>query len=99
MMKSRFNIKQYCIIITPLFLATSWRIKKLVEEIMYNHPQAVEHVNKKGRNILHVVKRKRELAELLFIDVKKGFIQKVDLGYTLVSPIIKLRLHISLSYN
>ena len=45
------------------------------------------------------VKRKRELVELLFIDVKEGLIQKVDLGYTLVSPIIKLRLHISLSYN
>ena len=46
-----------------------------------------------------IMKRKRELVELLFIDVKEGFIQKVDLGYTLVSPIIKLRLHISLSYN
>ena len=45
------------------------------------------------------MKRKRELVELLFIDVKEGFIHKVDLGYTLVSPIIKLRLHISLSYN
>ena len=45
------------------------------------------------------MKRKRELAELLFIDVKEGFIQKVDLGYTLVSPIIKLRLHINLFYN
>ena len=45
------------------------------------------------------LKRKRELAELLFIDVKEGFIQEVDLSYTLISPIIKLRLHISLSYN
>ena len=34
------------------------------------------------------MKRKRELTKLLFIDVKEGFIQKVDLGYTLVSPII-----------
>ena len=47
----------------------------------------------------NTMKRKRELVELLFIDVKEGFIQKVDIGYTLVSPIIKLRLHISLSYN
>ena len=45
------------------------------------------------------MKRKRELAKLLFIYVKEGFIQKVDLGYTLVHPIIKLRLHICLSYN
>ena len=44
-------------------------------------------------------KKKIELVELLFIDIKEGFIQKVDLGYTLISPIIKLRLHISLSYN
>ena len=35
------------------------------------------------------MKRKGELVELLFIDVKEGYIQKVDLGYTLVSPIIK----------
>ena len=35
------------------------------------------------------MKRKRKLVELLFIDVKEGFIQKVDLGYTLASPIIK----------
>ena len=35
------------------------------------------------------MKRKGELAELLFIDVREGFIHKVDLGYTLVSPIIK----------
>ena len=34
------------------------------------------------------MKRKRELVEFLFIDVKEGFIQKVNLGYTLVSPII-----------
>ena len=47
----------------------------------------------------NTMKRKRELAELLFINVKEGFIHKVDLGYTLVSPIIKLRLHINLSYN
>ena len=46
---------------TPLFLATSWRIKKLVEEILYNYPQAVEHVNKKGRNILHIAIQYRQL--------------------------------------
>ena len=60
---------------------------------MSTNEESVEYIVKKK------VKRKRELAKLLFIDVKEGFIQKVDLGYTLVSPIIKLRLHISLSYN
>lgn len=28
--------------------------KEIVEEIMEEFPQALEHVNKKGRNILHV---------------------------------------------
>ena len=58
------------------------------------------HVGERGKTLVVLfLKRKRELAELLFIDIKEGFIQKVDLGYTLVSPIIELRLHISLSYN
>ena len=35
------------------------------------------------------MKRKGELVELHFIDIRDGFIQQVDLGYTLVSPIIK----------
>ena len=35
------------------------------------------------------LKRKEELVELCFIDVRDGFIQQVELGYTLVSPIIK----------
>ncbi|KAJ9679553.1 hypothetical protein PVL29_021464 [Vitis rotundifolia] len=46
---------------TPLFLATTWSITELVEEILENYPQAVEHVNKKGRNILHVAIQYRQM--------------------------------------
>ena len=66
-------------------------VATMLHKNKYLSPEQKQNINN--------VKRKRELAELLFIDVKEGFIQKVDLGYTLVSPIIKLRLHISLSYN
>ena len=41
---------------------------------MSTNEESVEYIIKKN------VKRKRELAKLLFIDVKEGFIQKVDLG-------------------
>ncbi|XP_034710623.1 uncharacterized protein LOC117933370 [Vitis riparia] len=46
---------------TPLFLATTWSITELVEEILEKYPQAVEHVNKKGRNILHVAIQYRQM--------------------------------------
>ncbi|KAL6320836.1 hypothetical protein AAG906_008836 [Vitis piasezkii] len=46
---------------TPLFLATSWKITELVEEILKKYPQAVENVNKKGRNILHVAIQYRQM--------------------------------------
>uniref|UniRef100_F6H6B4 PGG domain-containing protein n=1 Tax=Vitis vinifera TaxID=29760 RepID=F6H6B4_VITVI len=46
---------------TPLFLATTWSITELVEEILKIYPQAVEHVNKKGRNILHVAIQYRQM--------------------------------------
>ncbi|KAJ9679555.1 hypothetical protein PVL29_021466 [Vitis rotundifolia] len=46
---------------TPLFLATTWKITELVEEILKKYPQAVENVNKKGRNILHVAIQYRQM--------------------------------------
>ncbi|XP_034681907.1 uncharacterized protein LOC117911615 isoform X1 [Vitis riparia] len=39
---------------TPLFLATISNIQDIVEEILVCHPQALEHINKEGMNILHV---------------------------------------------
>ncbi|KAL6347347.1 hypothetical protein AAG906_016817 [Vitis piasezkii] len=38
----------------PLFLATISNIQDIVEEILVCHPQALEHTNKEGMNILHV---------------------------------------------
>ncbi|WJZ84434.1 hypothetical protein VitviT2T_004038 [Vitis vinifera] len=38
----------------PLFLATMSNIQDIVEETLVCHPQALEHINKEGMNILHV---------------------------------------------
>ncbi|GMJ14562.1 hypothetical protein like AT3G18670 [Hibiscus trionum] len=40
---------------TPMFIAASAGIVEIVEEILKEYPQAVEHINKMGQNILHVV--------------------------------------------
>ncbi|KAK9065253.1 hypothetical protein SSX86_016636 [Deinandra increscens subsp. villosa] len=39
---------------TPLLLATRHRCKKVVEAILEKYPQAIEHIDQEGRNILHV---------------------------------------------
>ncbi|XVE87721.1 hypothetical protein DITRI_Ditri19aG0010600 [Diplodiscus trichospermus] len=39
---------------TPLFIAASTGIVEIVEKILALNPYAVEHINKKGQNILHV---------------------------------------------
>ncbi|KAE8728848.1 putative Ankyrin repeat family protein [Hibiscus syriacus] len=40
---------------TPLFIAASTGIVEIVKEILRQYPQAVEHINKSGQNILHTV--------------------------------------------
>ncbi|GMI72701.1 hypothetical protein like AT3G18670 [Hibiscus trionum] len=40
---------------TPLFIAAGTGIVEIVKEILHQYPQAVEHINKTGQNILHVV--------------------------------------------
>ncbi|KAK3023725.1 hypothetical protein RJ639_042735 [Escallonia herrerae] len=39
---------------TPLMLATKYGCTEIVEEILRKYPQAVEHVDAEGHNILHV---------------------------------------------
>ncbi|KAL4585382.1 hypothetical protein LXL04_010001 [Taraxacum kok-saghyz] len=39
---------------TPLLLATKHRCTQIVEEILNLYPQAIEHIDQDGRNILHV---------------------------------------------
>lgn len=47
--------------LTPLHIATSTGIVEIVKEIIQVHPQAVEHVNHQGQNIMHVAIRNRQL--------------------------------------
>ncbi|CAK7351521.1 unnamed protein product [Dovyalis caffra] len=54
---------------TPLILATKSGIVEIVEEILRLYPQAVEHVDDEGRNVLHVAIKYRELK--IFELVKK----------------------------
>ncbi|KAJ9679554.1 hypothetical protein PVL29_021465 [Vitis rotundifolia] len=46
---------------TPLFLAIMWKIPDMVEKILKSYPQAAEHINEKGRNILHVAIQYRQM--------------------------------------
>ncbi|KAK9268081.1 hypothetical protein L1049_010520 [Liquidambar formosana] len=46
---------------TPLFLATKSGCVEIVEEIIKSYPQAVEHIDDHGRNILHVAIKYRQL--------------------------------------
>ena len=46
---------------TPLFLATRSGCLEIVEEILKIYPQAVEHIDDKGRNMLHIAIKYRQL--------------------------------------
>ena len=46
---------------TPLFLATKSGCVEIVEQILSLYPQSVEHIDEKGRNILHIAIKYRKL--------------------------------------
>ncbi|KAJ9689817.1 hypothetical protein PVL29_012471 [Vitis rotundifolia] len=46
---------------TPLFLATMSGIREIVEQILDVHPQAIEHINNRGKNILHFAVKYRQI--------------------------------------
>ncbi|XP_050288416.1 ankyrin repeat-containing protein ITN1-like isoform X2 [Quercus robur] len=46
---------------TPLFLATRSGCFEIVEKILKLYPQAVEHIDERGRNILHIAIKYRQL--------------------------------------
>ncbi|XP_047311078.1 ankyrin repeat-containing protein At5g02620-like [Impatiens glandulifera] len=46
---------------TPLFLAAKSGIREIVEELLRLYPQAVEHIDDEGRNILHVAIKYRQI--------------------------------------
>lgn len=60
---------------TPLFLATMSGIIEIVEEILKGYPQAIEHVNNRGRNILHVAIKYRQI-EIFEVVVKKEMLAR-----------------------
>ncbi|KAG2688458.1 hypothetical protein I3760_09G096100 [Carya illinoinensis] len=59
---------------TPLFLATKSGCVDIAEEILKRYPQAVEHIDDKGRNILHIAIKYRQLS--IFYHVTKGEVTK-----------------------
>lgn len=74
---------------TSLLLATSNGIVEIVKEILDVYPQAVEHVSRKGQNIMHVAIKNRQ--KEIFNMVKKMEIPMTRLrrridknGYTLL---------------
>nr|GFA88533.1 ankyrin repeat-containing protein At5g02620-like [Tanacetum cinerariifolium]GFA89615.1 ankyrin repeat-containing protein At5g02620-like [Tanacetum cinerariifolium] len=56
---------------TPLLLATKYGCTEVVEEILESYPQAIEHVDRDGRNILHIaiLYRNHEVFDLV-VDTK-----------------------------
>ncbi|XP_042940465.1 uncharacterized protein LOC122275463 isoform X2 [Carya illinoinensis] len=67
---------------TPLFLATKSGCVDIAEKILEVYPQAVEHIDDKGRNILHVAIKYRQekifqLVQKLELPMKR-LVRKVD---------------------
>ncbi|KAJ0083752.1 hypothetical protein Patl1_30687 [Pistacia atlantica] len=67
---------------TPLFLATKSGCPEIVKEILKTYPQAVEHIDDEGRNILHVaIKYRRleifELVRQLEVPMRR-LVRKID---------------------
>ncbi|KAH9660794.1 ANK REP REGION domain-containing protein [Citrus sinensis] len=69
---------------TPLFLATKSGCLEIVKEIFNVYPQAVEHIDDEGRNILHVAIKYRQLEIFeLVIQMEvpmRRLVRKIDNG-------------------
>ncbi|KAB1221999.1 hypothetical protein CJ030_MR2G018491 [Morella rubra] len=67
---------------TPLFLATKTGCAEIVEEILKIYPQAIEHIDEEGRNILHIAIKYRHLKIFQLVAKRevpmKRMVQKVD---------------------
>ncbi|XP_050215030.1 uncharacterized protein LOC126666120 [Mercurialis annua] len=73
----------------PLFTATKMGIIEIVREVIEEYPQAVEHLNSKGQNILHlaVLYRRKHIFDMLqMMEIPwMRMTQVIDnLGYTLL---------------
>ncbi|KAA8520151.1 hypothetical protein F0562_014407 [Nyssa sinensis] len=56
---------------TPLFLATKSGCIEIVEKILKMYPQAIEHIDDEGRNILHVAIKYRQIQILDILEKMK----------------------------
>ncbi|XVE87719.1 hypothetical protein DITRI_Ditri19aG0010400 [Diplodiscus trichospermus] len=78
---------------TPLFIAASTGIVEIVEEILNRYPQAVEHINKKGQNIIHVAILHRQKKVFDFVKEKyeaKKLVRGIDYhGSTILHKLIR----------
>ncbi|KAB2600879.1 hypothetical protein D8674_001884 [Pyrus ussuriensis x Pyrus communis] len=63
---------------TPLIIATIKGSVSIVKEILEQHPQAAEHINKNERNILHVAIRHRQKAILKLIKSKPSVMSRLN---------------------
>ncbi|RXH85868.1 hypothetical protein DVH24_016921 [Malus domestica] len=63
---------------TPLIIATVKGTLSIVKEILEQHPQAVEHINKNEHNILHVAIKHRQKAILKLIKSKPSVMSRLN---------------------
>ncbi|KAA8526405.1 hypothetical protein F0562_008392 [Nyssa sinensis] len=79
--KSRES-KKKCTPPTPLFLATIHGCVDIVKEILKMYPQAIEHVDGKGRTILHVAIKYRQIEIFSMVEAMeipmKRLVRKCD---------------------
>uniref|UniRef100_F6GZA3 PGG domain-containing protein n=1 Tax=Vitis vinifera TaxID=29760 RepID=F6GZA3_VITVI len=66
----------------PLFLATWLGIQEIVKEIFAVHPQAFEHINCKGKNILHFAIKHRQIKIFILVVnnefIARNLVRKLD---------------------
>ncbi|KAI8000045.1 hypothetical protein LOK49_LG09G00219 [Camellia lanceoleosa] len=81
---------------TPLFLATKLGIIEIVEQILKKYPQAAEHIDHHGRNILHIAIKYRQIHIFDFLEKKMEIsmmrlLQKIDNNGNSVLHTVALR--------
>ncbi|KAA8524442.1 hypothetical protein F0562_010834 [Nyssa sinensis] len=79
---------------TPLLLATRHGCMEIVREILNKYPQAVEHVDGKGRTILHIAIKHRQMeildmVEKMKIPMKKLARKSDDFGNSILHMVGK----------
>ncbi|KAG6639066.1 hypothetical protein CIPAW_10G075100 [Carya illinoinensis] len=82
---------------TPLLIAAAEGIVEIVDEILQEHPQAIEHLSKDEENILHVAISHRQLEvfqNLKKMDVilKSRLVSRINVrGYTILHQVADIK--------